>query len=260
MAIRQNTITRRLLYLLAFLFVTNTGFAQETDEFTLVISQPLTVTLVAGGIQLKYVADKAGVVTVTARSLEEPGIIDTTVEILGSDGRRVPGGYNDDQTVQRPHLSERDSVIENVVLPVPGLYTLRLYSFNGVDTGKVEVTLETADIFGATIEESGPNTVIQATLPPNHRYAYAFDAVIGTVLTVTARDTSGTLDPLLVLRDADGRIIAQNDDHMNTSVSELATLDAQISGFEITTSGTYTIEVRDFTGAAGTFELTINRA
>jgi hypothetical protein len=76
---------------------------------------------------------------------------------------------------------------------------------------------------------------------------------------ITMRDASGTglLDPRLVLRSAEGREIAANDDVGAVRPEDLAERDALIDFF-LPATGTFTIEAGRF-GGRGDYLLTLER-
>lgn len=80
----------------------------------------------------------------------------------------------------------------------------------------------------------------------------------GQVLNIFMNATSGLLDPLLILQDAEGNIVAENDDD-----PEGGTLNAAIRDFVVPEDGVYTIIATRFQLELGTtmgdFELIIER-
>jgi len=141
-------------------------------------------------------------------------------------------------------------------LPEAGTYYIRIDSFNGVSEGEVEVTISIADKFiPATIEED-TTTQITLRLPPSKVFDYSLSVEAGDLLMIRAHDLSGMIDPVLLLLDEDGNILAQNDDH-GTDDLTLDTFDAQISDFAIESDGVLTVQVYDFLGREGSVELTI---
>ena len=241
---KQNTLTLRILVvLLALIIGTYALSAQET------------VTLSGeGSTDIPYEVNESTVVTIIVRNLESENPIDTTLQVIDPDGK--PLAFNDDHHTQRDDLAATDSVLENLQLTAVGTYTLRLNSFNGVSKGQVELVFEPGDIYEAAIQDDGDTTIITAKLPAFGRYTYTFSSEGSETLTITARDTSGTLDPLLRLRDPSGEVVAFNDDHAAFNLS-LDTFDAQIVDFAVAEAGEYSVEVTDFAGRVGTFELTI---
>ena len=93
------------------------------------------------------------------------------------------------------------------------------------------------------------------TLRPHTPFTCWLELDEAGTLTASARDTSGTLDPVLRLFDADMNLLALNDDHGSGDLT-LNVLDAKLA--EIGAGvGQYQLQVSDFSGAAGTVELTI---
>ena len=214
------------------------------------IDQPLRLSSPGGWVNLQYESAGEEIVTISARSLEELGVLDPVLEVLARDGTRL--AYDDDGG------ENGNARIENLTLALPGLYTIRVNTFNGVSTGEVEITVTTSDPFAEMTTITDDGIVISASLPAHKRYTYRLTGEAGEVITLTVRGLSNGLDPFITLRDADGGRLALNDDH-GTEDGTLGRLDAQIAGFALPVGGTYVIEVADLTGAAGRFELTIER-
>ena len=85
---------------------------------------------------------------------------------------------------------------------------------------------------------------------------YVFEAAAGDIITIAMNKTSGDLDPLLRLLDADGDGLTSNDDGG-------ADRNALISDFSAPYTGEYTIRATRYNGAdgssAGAYELTLTR-
>jgi hypothetical protein len=215
-------------------------------------AEPIIVTLTggAGPVDVPYVAAADERLTITARSLaEEP--IDVTLEILHDEQQMA---YDDDHGTARDELAALDSAIVDFVPPAAGTYTLRIHSFNGAQSGDVEVRVQALPLI--------PNCdtpLHHATLATNGTAACWLALDAGATLTLAARDVSGTLDPVLRLLDADGAVLAHNDDHAGDDLT-LNVLDAKIVDYPIPTDGRFLVEVRDFGSAAGTVEVEIDRA
>ncbi len=101
---------------------------------------PTTIALSgAAPTDLRYSAASGETVSIVVRSLEEPGALDTTVELLTSNAIRL--NYNDDQATVRDDLLSTDSAIEGQALEA-GDYIIRVNSFTGTAQGSAEVTVE----------------------------------------------------------------------------------------------------------------------
>lgn len=208
---------------------------------------PTIVTLNgdARPVNLVYSAAEGEQITVIARSLDDEPI-DITLEIL-KDEQRI--AFNDDQNTDREGLSTQDSAIENLVLATAGDYTIRVNSFNGAQSGDIEVTIEQIPL-----AEPCEMPLQVGKLARNGSFFCTFTVDSGTKMTITARDISGTLDPVLTVLDSRSERVAYNDDHSSVNLT-LNTLDAQISDLTLSAGESYTVQVIDFSGAAGTFEL-----
>lgn len=210
---------------------------------------------------LTYDADADDVVTIIARTLEpetdNPAERDLILEVLTPDGRRL--AYNDDHFTLRDDLLPTDAALHKLELPDAGMYQIRVDTYGGIFPGEVEVTLIADDLFAPTFTESDAGLIVEASLPYHRAYRYTFEVDAGEIITLTARDTSGTLDLLLGLADANDDVLAFNDDHASINAT-LNALDPRITDFAIPVSGRYTVIVRDFIGTAGTFSLHIQRS
>lgn len=187
--------------------------------------------------------------------------LDTTLALLGPDDELL--AYNDDTLVQddagNPQV-QRNPQLDAVYLAQAGRYRLRVDSFNGVGEGEAELLVSASPsvmLLGAAGTED--TQVYAVRLLAGARAIIELDLSAGQRLTLTARDTSRTLDPVLRLSDAAGVMLAENDDHGSADLT-LDVLDAQITDVEIVSDGTYQVMVWDFMGAAGRLELQVTRA
>jgi hypothetical protein len=192
-------------------------------------------------VDLAYMGKAGEIVAITAHSqADEP--IDITLELL-LDNQRL--AFNDDHQRSDEALHPTDAVIDLFVLPADGEYTIRVNSFSGAQSGNVEVAVQTREALPTC---RLPMQIVE--LPGDRNFSCVLEP--SGQVTMTARDLSGTLDPVLAVY-AGGRRIGYNDDHESSDVT-LNTLDAQLSLF-LDEEGVLT--VGDFTGAAGTLELTV---
>jgi hypothetical protein len=155
--------------------------------------------------------------------------------------------FNDDHGTALPDLWPSDSVIANLALAGPGSYTVRVFSQSGIDVGNVEVTVETIDGVGSV-------ETIRGYLPIGARHAHTFEAEAGDALTVIAGDTSGTLNPLITLRDSSGNVLAWAEAQ---PAPETGLRVAQLDDFVLPADGEYTIELIGADVSEGAFEMSI---
>lgn len=235
------------------------AFAQA--DLTLTANTPLVVDFDGEPISIRYVASGAETVTVTARSLESIGVIDTLLEVLTSDD--VSLATNDDHATTRANLSRFDSVLDEIELPQAGTYTFVVSTFSGQGAGSIEVLLESTVAASATeapIKEEdhddAATVVIEDTVPANSQFEHTFDGTEGETVSILVR-AIGDLDPVVTLY-FNGAEVARNDDH-GTDRRDIARFDSLISDYQLRDTGTYTIQVRGFAGGSGEFEMTLTR-
>jgi hypothetical protein len=150
------------------------------------------------------------------------------------------------------HDVDAAPALENLLLDMPGDYVIRVQAFNGAQTGAVDVLLTTRPRLLPC--EPGEYTLAAQTVT-----TCQLELEAGDRLTLTVRDTSGTLDPVLRLYDADRHLVALNDDHATFSTT-LNVFDAALFDYQVTVTGRYDVQISDFSGAAGAFELSLDHA
>lgn len=204
-----------------------------------------------------YAGSAGEVISLAARSTDPESVVDTVLEIR-LNSRRV--AYSDNHNTDLSGLAPTDAVIAALTLPTSAAYFIRLDSYGSIGVGEVELHLTRIDPFGVQIEERADGTHhIAGILPRSQRYVYLFEAAAGDLVTITATDTSGTLDLILWLYDETGELLVMNDDHAARDVS-LNLLDAHIADFRIPADGRYHLVLTDFLGVAGSFEIVMIRS
>ncbi len=206
---------------------------------------PLVVTLDGGPTEVRYMGQAGEIITLSAHALDDE-TLDPTLELLQNNQRLA---YNDDHLNESDTLAAQDSQIGPLLLDETGTYRLQIDSFNGVQSGRIELRLDSQPQVQPC--QSGEISLRAGTV-----FACTLDLNAGQTLTVTARDSSNSLDPMLRLLDASGTVLAANDDHAGLDLT-LNQLDAQLDPVPIAAAGTYRVEVRDFAGQAGRVALTI---
>jgi len=229
--------------------------------------EPNTPTVIelsaVGPTNLLYTTSGTETVNVVVRSLEEPGTLDTTLKVLGTNGVQL--AENDDHTSARASLNAFDSVVEQLQLPGAGVYTVQVSSFSGAAEGRVEVTVESASrpvnqnaqpTPVVPVNTGGGNVTVNDIVPRNGSYTYLFTGAAGQVVTITVRATSSDLDPKVTLIAPNETIVAENDDHEDSDPS-LTSFDSRIVGITLPQDGAYTVQITGFASTGGPFEMTI---
>jgi hypothetical protein len=212
-----------------------------------------TVTLEAGSgpVDVLYEVTEPQRLTVTVSAVEADADtpLDVTLEILQDDTRLA---FNDDHGSDSPDLLPTDARIMDWQVLEAGTYTLRIHTFSGAQSGDVRVTVSAVPLLAdcPVARESIP-------LRRYDRFTCTLTLTATDVVTITARDASGGLDPMLMLLTARGERAAFNDDH-GTHDFTLNTLDARIAEFVPPSAGVYTLAVHDFGGMAGEIDLIID--
>lgn len=248
----------KILLLTLLLLGVFPAFAQA--DLTLTANTPLVVDYAGEPISIQYVTSGAETVTVTARSLESIGVIDTSLEVLTPD--EVSLASNDDHATIRTDLTRFDSVLSEIELPQAGTYTFVVSTFSGRGAGSIEVLLESEVTASATTapdkeeEDDADTLIIEDTVPSNSQFEYTFEGTEGETVSILVR-ALGDLDPVVIL-NFNSNEVARNDDH-GTDRRDIARFDSLISDYQLRDTGTYTIQVRGFAGAGGDFEMTLTR-
>jgi hypothetical protein len=187
----------------------------------------------------------------------ESNAFDAYLTLLNADGDELA---TDDDSAG--NLNAR---IENFELPADGTYTIEAGSFSSGASGDFTLTLESgAAVVEPTAEptEAPTNEVVisggdqievgasvSGTLSGGEA-EYTFAGQEGDVVTITLE--SGDFDAFLILRDAGGSVLDEDDDSAGS-------LNSRIQGFELPADGTYTIVVSSLGGSgSGSYTLTLD--
>ncbi len=172
--------------------------------------------------------------------------LDVAIRLLAPDGSEE--AYNDDQ--QGTDLySLYDAQIPLHTFAASGAYTVVVERVQGEGTYRLGIIADKSFELG-----SDGVTRIEGRLQdvfPTQRWVFTGRA--GQVFTVTMQaDPVSTLDPLLRLLDADGRVVARNDDAADPALG----VNAQLVQVSLPAEGTYVIEASRYEGE-GAYTLVI---
>jgi hypothetical protein len=271
----KRIVMKHPIFLLAGLLSVGLVFPAMAQDIEVSANEPTSVQLNASGpTELLYLSSQDDVINIIVRSLEEPGVVDPTVELVDADGRRL--AFNDDHAGSREDLTRFDSAIEGIEIDGPAEYVIRVTSYTGAAEGSLEVTVESGaepsevepveepdepdePVQDPVQQNSGGDfeaQTISDNIPEGGDFEYEFDAAAGQVVTITVRSLDNSLDPRVRLLNSSGDELAKNDDHDDDDDS-LESYDSRILGFEIPDDDTYSLVITGFAGTGGDFELTI---
>ncbi len=110
--------------------------------------ETLAVELPGGApVDVTYRATGPTTISVSARALGDDtdgNPLDLVMEVLDANDEQL--AYNDDHFSDRTDLGSSDSAIVALPLPTEGDYRIRLNAFNGAQSGRAEVALQTIDV------------------------------------------------------------------------------------------------------------------
>ncbi len=243
--------TKNLTYLISTGLIILSAVVIWGQEMILQPDEPMTVTIGVDPAWLTYSGTTGEIITITTLTAVTDTAPDTTLEILYPDGQRLD--YNDDTILPDGNL-KGDAMLREIELPIDGDYLIRVDSFNGVSEGDVDVLLTYADT-ALDVLSTDDLTIVSGDIASQDSLIYTIDVPAESNLSVTARDVSGTLDPIVRLF-AEDTLLIFNDDHTSGDLS-LDVLDAQVSNFSIDSDTAVEIVVSDYLGRAGSVELII---
>jgi hypothetical protein len=198
---------------------------------------------------------------VNIRMNRQSGDLDPYLKLLDSSGSLLAEN-DDDETTE----GSRDSYINGFELPADGVYTVMATRFQeelGTLSGDFTLTLttgvETAPTEGIP---DGDNVltygdVVRGTINEStSEVEYTFEGSAGDRITIRMSASAGSLDAYLILLDASGEILTENDDDPG------GVRDSLIEDYELPASGVYTIIAtryqRELGGTEGDFELRLD--
>ncbi len=219
---------------------------------------PIVLTMMAGEtIVLSYRAQGSQLITVSAKSLEAPGVLDPVLEVLDANDRRL--AINDDRNLTYGDLAETDAVIPDLLLPEAAVYFVQVRTFTGAGTGRLQLALTAAPPPpSAQAQPADALTRVLVSVPEYGVAEYAVQAYTGQRLSLGALAHTEGFDTILELLSPQQDIVAENDDHPDSELG-LGERDSFIGGIDIPETGIYIARVRGYGGAGGEVELIIER-
>lgn len=194
-----------------------------------------------------FTGQAGDIVTLTAVSdIDTP--VDLTMRLLDPTGAEVVVAETDETfTLFNP----LDPQIDRYELRRDGEYIVLVEATFG--EGRYDLALNVAQTL--TFEEGSDTITIDGTISealPTQYWIVRGNA--GENFTITMRNTSGSLDPFLRLRQPNGEILEENDDSFDIDLG----FDARIDPLRLPINGNYIIDATRFDGS-GTYSLTVER-
>jgi len=204
-----------------------------------------------------FEAQAGDVINVQMNQLD--GTLDPLLIIRNIEGDEIASNDDDSQG------TGRNSFIRDLIIPTDGEYQIVATRFQldlGSTFGRYELIFEQDSGDGDSEVESNNaflqigDTLTGEITDEMSVIAYDFEAQRGDIIGVTMQQVSGDLDPLVELYNADGALLADNDDDPQSTGR-----DSFIREFEIPENGVYTIVAtrfqREIGSTEGEFELRI---
>lgn len=225
-----------------------------------------TQTITANDYEFLFEFDATTGDKVDIKMIADPSsTLDPLLLLRDSEGTVI--GENDDDL----NNTGRDSFLQGFDIPADGTYTIVATRFQqalGSTTGDFTLILEQTPENGGSVDSTPPPSdsellefgdMVEGEIDDDTASViYEFEANAGDVVDIqmVTLDPDRTLDPLLILENANGDTLAENDDD-----SASTTRNSFIRGFEIPADGTYTIVAtrfqQDLGSTTGPFSLTI---
>lgn len=187
-----------------------------------------------------FEAERGTMIDLTTFARPDAFNLDLALRLLEPDGDEAAFVDNMEPTPDRFLLNPSSPLLYNFELEETGLYTIIIERING--TGGYELSFTRQQTLEFAEDNSTTATGQLSDAAPIQRYA--FQGRGGQILTITLSTNSPQLDPVLFLRDAQGEIVAQNDNALDPTLRQ----NAQIIAFELPRNGTYVIEATRFRG------------
>ncbi|MBN2470190.1 MAG: PPC domain-containing protein [Anaerolineae bacterium] len=227
--------------------LTISGGQAALPETALQIGLPVegTITDAQPVYEYSLALDAGQTVTITLEALD--AVLDPYLVLIDSSGQEL--AYNDDAAAQ-VGSSTYNAQLAGWTAPNTDVYIVRATRFLQVDgptTGPFRLTVTSSQsgqgpvIAGvaAGAEVTIGSVVAGAITGEAYAVEYPIGLSAGETIAVTLERTSGDLDALVVIYDAEGGLLSYNDDAVIQVGSD--PYNSQITGFTAPASGVYTI-------------------
>ncbi|GAB4518756.1 MAG: hypothetical protein OHK0046_26790 [Anaerolineae bacterium] len=185
------------------------------------------------------------------QSCDGTAAVDFTVDVV-VDGQALP---TIESTLLAPINNEANVFLTSFTVSQDGTASLG-ESGPYLDTLVLDVSAQ--DLLGLTATPIVQDQAVQGVITNQQPYqTFAFEGLAGQIVNVTMNALNGSLDPLVLVLDSGGNVIAGNDD-----AQAVVNINSQISGLRLPTEDVYTIVAtrygKSVAGTQGNFELLVS--
>ena len=215
----------------------------QSDEYTGTMSDAVPDAV--------YPLDLSAGETITATAEATSGNLDTYLILQDSTGATII--ENDDITFgnlnsQIVYTATADATYNLVLTNIRGTSGDYLLTITSDSTGESEFSAQSADQEDLLPDSDLVYTGYMSDDTPDASYDFYMEAGQGVIFRVD--DTSGTLDPIAAIFNADDELVAYNDDRDLDDLNSQAVYVAEVSG-------TYTAVVSNYFDSSGEYEAVI---
>jgi hypothetical protein len=196
------------------------------------LDEPMTLSLEGDG-PVGVIYEGEGPIYISANPVDADAPLDVVLSVLDAEFNQI--AYQDD-------ASEGKEQISSLSLPTTVPYTIQVDSFNGLQTGDVELVVSQPEL---SLVDNGS---VEMDLAQGGVLKLALPVSAGTEYIVTARSLDADHDLRLSVYDEDGEQVTSNDDH-NSEGESLGSLDARVI-FSAEADVIFSLEITEFLGRA----------
>ncbi len=225
-----------------------TGGALGTGQITLI-----PATMPAGQRFLQRVQLNANeLVTITA--LSQTPDFDTRLRLQTTSTDTLARNDDIESFDILPEIT--DAQITNFVVPAADEYVIEVRAFSSNQGGDFILMIQRYGTLEAVADEA--EQMLTGEILSRQRIDFPLSLQGGELVTITARAAGSTIDPQIVLIDADNIVVISNDDH-STDDESLSQFDARFTNFVVPADGEYILQLESYSGRGG-YEILIERA
>jgi pre-peptidase len=213
--------------------------------------QSFNGSIASGGTYTQTVQLNAGdMVNITVDT--SSGDLDPNVTLYDSQKNEV--AFNDDRNAP---LSDYNSTIPNFIVQTTGTYELDVAGYQQTSGS---FTLAVTRVATGAPLGPGQDQVFSGKVEANGTSTQTVQFNAGDYVTITVRSLSQDFDTKISLLGPAGSELTSNDDYVpdDPNDSGMGSTDSRIRNFQVTQTGTYTIQVTGYQGSGGNYAMVVN--